>query len=71
MAPLVPMLRYEKLNWRMVARAGGATVKPDDFYRLYALHMQVCRLPLANSRAAVLLAPYVMGVGHLHICPES
>lgn len=25
----------------MVARAGGATVKPDDFYRLYALHMQV------------------------------
>ena len=33
--------RYEKLNWRMVARAGGATVKPDDFYRLYALHMQV------------------------------
>ena len=25
------------------ARAGGATVKPDDFYRLYALHMQVRR----------------------------
>jgi acyl-CoA-binding protein len=24
----------------MVARAGGATVKPDDFYRLYALTMQ-------------------------------
>ncbi|GLC39327.1 hypothetical protein PLESTB_000897000 [Pleodorina starrii] len=31
---------YEKLNWRMVSKPGGATVKPDDFYRLYALHMQ-------------------------------
>ncbi|KXZ49882.1 hypothetical protein GPECTOR_19g333 [Gonium pectorale] len=32
--------QYEKLNWRMVSKPGGATVKPDDFYRLYALHMQ-------------------------------
>ncbi|KAG1680380.1 hypothetical protein FOA52_015471 [Chlamydomonas sp. UWO 241] len=32
--------KYQSLNWRMVARAGGATVRPDDFYRLYALHMQ-------------------------------
>ena len=30
----------------MVARAGGATVRPDDFYRLYALHMQVMKYPL-------------------------
>ena len=25
--------RYEKLNWRMVSKPGGATVRPDDFYR--------------------------------------
>ena len=31
---------YEGLSWRMVGRAGGATVKPDDFYRLYALQHQ-------------------------------
>lgn len=43
--------KYEKLNWRMISRPGGATTKPDDFYRLYALHMQVsnsvtqCHLP--------------------------
>ncbi|PNW74624.1 hypothetical protein CHLRE_12g489800v5 [Chlamydomonas reinhardtii] len=35
--------QYEKLNWRMVSKPGGATVKPDDFYRLYALHMQASR----------------------------
>ncbi|KAJ9505086.1 hypothetical protein QJQ45_030476 [Haematococcus lacustris] len=33
--------RYEKLSWRMLSRPGGAIAKPDDFYRLYALHMQV------------------------------
>lgn len=27
--------RYEKLNWRMISKPGGATVKPDDFYSLY------------------------------------
>ncbi|MEW5317681.1 MAG: hypothetical protein WDW38_008963 [Sanguina aurantia] len=32
--------KYEKLNWRMISKPGGATVKPDDFYRLYALQMQ-------------------------------
>lgn len=25
----------------MISKPGGATVRPDDFYRLYALHMQV------------------------------
>ncbi|KAG2452657.1 hypothetical protein HYH02_002890 [Chlamydomonas schloesseri] len=35
--------QYEKLNWRMVSKPGGATVKPDDFYRLYGLHMQASR----------------------------
>jgi hypothetical protein len=43
--PCLPCLpasgHYEKLNWRMVSKPGGATVKPDDFYRLYGLHMQV------------------------------
>ena len=27
--------RYEKLNWRIISKPGGATVKPDDFYTLY------------------------------------
>ena len=29
------MAKYEKLNWRMISKPGGATVKPDDFYELY------------------------------------
>jgi hypothetical protein len=32
--------KYEKLNWRIIAKPGGATVKPDDFYSLYGYHMQ-------------------------------
>lgn len=31
---------YEGLSWRMISRAGGATVKPDDFYRMYSLSHQ-------------------------------
>ncbi len=27
--------KYEKLNWRMISKPGGATVKPDEFYQLY------------------------------------
>ncbi len=27
--------KYEKLNWRIISKPGGATVKPDDFYVLY------------------------------------
>lgn len=27
--------KYEKLNWRIVSKPGGATVKPDEFYPLY------------------------------------
>jgi hypothetical protein len=25
--------QYEGLKWRMISKPGGATVKPDDFYR--------------------------------------
>lgn len=25
--------QYESLKWRMISKPGGATVKPDDFYR--------------------------------------
>lgn len=32
--------KYEKLNWRIISKPGGATVKPDEFYTLYAYHMQ-------------------------------
>lgn len=27
--------KYEKLNWRIISKPGGATVKPDEFYILY------------------------------------
>ena len=27
--------KYEKLNWRIISKPGGATVKPDHFYQLY------------------------------------
>lgn len=27
--------KYEKLNWRIISKPGGATVKPDAFYSLY------------------------------------
>lgn len=33
--------KFLQLNWRMISKPGGATVKPDDFYRLYALQQQV------------------------------
>jgi len=32
--------KYEKLNWRIISKPGGATVKPDDFYMLYGYYMQ-------------------------------
>jgi hypothetical protein len=25
--------KYDGLKWRMISKPGGATVKPDDFYR--------------------------------------
>ena len=31
--PLVA--KYEKLNWRIISKPGGATVKPDEFYTLH------------------------------------
>jgi hypothetical protein len=33
--------KYEKLNWRMISKPGGAVVRPDEFYCLYGFHMQV------------------------------
>lgn len=44
--------KYDKLNWRMISKPGGATVKPDDFYRLYGLHMQVRVRDCAGSIGA-------------------
>jgi len=29
--------QYEGLKWRMISKPGGATVKPDDFYRCMIL----------------------------------
>ncbi|GIL84875.1 hypothetical protein Vretimale_9697 [Volvox reticuliferus] len=34
----------------MVSKPGGATVKPDDFYRLYALHMQAVQGDITTER---------------------
>lgn len=27
--------KYDKLNWRIISKPGGATVKPDEYYPLY------------------------------------
>ena len=27
--------KYDKLNWRIISKPGGATVKPDEYYTLY------------------------------------
>ena len=36
------MEKYEKLNWRIISKPGGATVKPDDFYVLYgSVHRKI------------------------------
>lgn len=35
--------KYEKLNWRIISKPGGATVKPDEFYTLYGYHMQASK----------------------------
>lgn len=43
--------KYEGLKWRMISKPGGATVKPDDFYR-YGKWMAcpaVCLLCCANT----------------------
>ncbi|KAL3141955.1 hypothetical protein ABBQ32_004601 [Trebouxia sp. C0010 RCD-2024] len=35
--------KYEKLNWRIISKPGGATVKPDEFYILYGYFMQASK----------------------------
>lgn len=35
--------KYEKLNWRIISKPGGATVKPPEFYSLYAYHQQATK----------------------------
>lgn len=49
--------KYEKLNWRIISKPGGATVKPDDFYILYGsashqlkMHAAVTQLPNTVAR---------------------
>lgn len=34
--------KYDKLNWRIISKPGGATVRPDDFYNLYGYAMVLC-----------------------------
>ena len=29
------LAKCEKLNWKIISKPGGATVKPDEFYTLY------------------------------------
>ena len=41
--------KYEKLNWRIVSKPGGATMKPDHFYQLYGcvlFYSGLCRVIL-------------------------
>ena len=32
--------KYESLSWRIISKPGGATVKPPEYYVLYAHHQQ-------------------------------
>ena len=34
--------KYQKLNWRIISKPGGATVKPDEFYSLYGYFPTCC-----------------------------
>ena len=36
--------KYEKLNWRIISKPGGATVKPDEYYTLYGCGPFHCQL---------------------------
>ena len=36
--------KYKQLNWRMISKPGGATVKPDDFYQLYGCASSLVQL---------------------------
>lgn len=56
--------KYEKLNWRIISKPGGATVKPDEFYALYGsvcvcLEREVWFSP-GNLKASVLAALALM-----------
>ncbi|KAK2079075.1 hypothetical protein QBZ16_002765 [Prototheca wickerhamii] len=42
--------KYEKLNWRIISKPGGATVKPDEFYALYGYHQQASQGDNATER---------------------
>lgn len=59
--------KYEKLNWRIISKPGGATVKPDEFYTLFGygavdgsgttLAMRgIPRLMAVHQRIAAILA---------------
>jgi len=42
--------KYEGLNWRIISKPGGATVKPPEFYALYAYHHQATSGDNATER---------------------
>lgn len=49
--------KYEKLNWRIISKPGGATVKPDEFYNLYGYKIMspdashcMCYMPMVFLR---------------------
>lgn len=40
---------WESLKWRFIQMPGGATKRPDDFYMLYGLAMQVYKPQWSRS----------------------
>ena len=42
--------KYESLNWRIISKPGGATVKPPEYYVLYAHHQQATAGDNAGER---------------------
>ncbi len=49
--------KYAALNWRIVSKPGGATVKPDEFYTLYG---RAARLPAARTTGPLLLCSWLI-----------
>ena len=42
--------KYEGLNWRIISKPGGATVKPPEYYALYAFFQQATAGDNASER---------------------